>query len=72
MLVKSLVLERHASHDVLFYYVYVELRSNEEIPSSAEDGTCAVGAKGTRPFGIPRCFAHKTTGTFRRGKVPDL
>ena len=30
MLFKRLALERHAPHDVLFYYIYVELRSNEE------------------------------------------
>ncbi|MBQ9938158.1 MAG: hypothetical protein IJO96_01360, partial [Oscillospiraceae bacterium] len=53
VLAKSLALERYASHSILFYYIYVELRSNEEIPSSAEDGTCSVRAKGTRPFGIP-------------------
>ena len=55
----------------LVYSFYVELRSNEEVPTSADVGACAAGAKGIYPFGIPLCSAYKSKGTFHRGKVPS-
>ncbi|MBQ9938435.1 MAG: hypothetical protein IJO96_02780, partial [Oscillospiraceae bacterium] len=56
----------------MFYYIYVELRSNEEIPSSAEDGTYAVGTKGACPFGIPLRSAAKTKEPTPREVLAEL
>ena len=44
VLAKLLVLERYAPHSVLFSIFMLSFAQMRGIPSSAEDGTCAVGA----------------------------